>query len=97
MDEVGTALGIYTNSMVLEDLKKKRIYVKSPQDREWVSMIETVSALGRTTRPVIIFKGKNLQRPGFTTIRCLTGDIRLLRMVRRRFESLSHDLPTSFY
>ena len=44
MDEAGTALGSCTNSMVLGDSQKKRTYVQSPQDREWVSMVETVSA-----------------------------------------------------
>src|SRR5271155_4198515 len=50
-----TALGICKNSMVLGDSQKKRTYVQSPQDREWVSMVETVSALGRSTRPIAIF------------------------------------------
>ena len=65
MDEAGTALGICTNSMVLGDSQKKRTYVQSPQDREWVSIVETVSATGRTTRPVIIFKGKSPQTTWF--------------------------------
>ena len=59
MDEAGTALGSCTNSMVLGDSQKKRTYIQSPQDREWASMVETVSALGRSTRPVAIFKRKN--------------------------------------
>jgi hypothetical protein len=65
MDEAGTALGICTNSMVLGDSQKKRTYVQSPQDREWVSIVETVSATSRTTRPVIIFKGKSPQTTWF--------------------------------
>jgi hypothetical protein len=65
MDEAGTALGICTNSMVLGDSQKKRTYVQSPQDREWVSMVETVSATGGSTRPVAIFKGKTPQTTWF--------------------------------
>jgi hypothetical protein len=65
MDEAGTALDSCTNSMVLGDSQKKRTYVQSPQDREWVSMVETVSALGRSTRPVTIFKGKTPQTTWF--------------------------------
>jgi hypothetical protein len=65
MDEAGTALGVCTNSIVLGDSKKKRTYVQSPQDREWVSMTETVSATGRSIRPVIIFKGKSPQTTWF--------------------------------
>jgi hypothetical protein len=60
-----TALGICKNSMVLGDSQKKRTYVQSPQDREWVSMVETVSALGRSTRPIAIFKGKTSQTTWF--------------------------------
>jgi hypothetical protein len=65
MDEAGIALGICTNSMVLGDSRKKRTYVRSPQNREWVSVVETISAAGRSIRPIIIFKGKNLQTTWF--------------------------------
>ena len=65
MDEAGIALGICTNSMVLGDSRKKRTYVRSLQNREWVSGVETISATGRSIRPIIIFKGKNLQTTWF--------------------------------
>jgi hypothetical protein len=39
--------------------------VQAPENREWVTIIETISALGRKTRPVIIFKGKNPQSSWF--------------------------------
>jgi len=60
MDEHGIALGVCTNSRVLASSSKKRAYVAAPQDREWVSIIEVVSAIGKKCRPVIIFKGTNL-------------------------------------
>jgi hypothetical protein len=44
--------------MVLGDSKKQRTYIQAPQDRECVSVVETISAIGRLIRPVIIFKGK---------------------------------------
>lgn len=65
MDEHGLGLGICTNSTVLASSKKKRTYVAAPQDREWVSMIESISTCGRKTRPLIIFKGTNLQSTWF--------------------------------
>jgi DDE superfamily endonuclease/Tc5 transposase DNA-binding domain/helix-turn-helix, Psq domain len=58
VDEVGTALGVCMNSRVLANSSRKRTYISLPQNREWVSVLETVSATGRNIRPVIIFKGK---------------------------------------
>jgi hypothetical protein len=57
MDEHGIALGVCTNSIVIGDASKRRSYVKSPEDREWVSIIETVSGTGGFIRPLVIFKG----------------------------------------
>jgi hypothetical protein len=57
MDEHGIALGVCTNSYVLGSSNKKRSYVKSPESREWVSIIEVVSPHGGFIRPLIIFKG----------------------------------------
>jgi hypothetical protein len=51
--------------MVLRDSKKKRTYVQSPQDREWVSTSECMSATDHSIRPVIIFKGKSPQTTWF--------------------------------
>jgi 4-hydroxybenzoate polyprenyltransferase len=65
MDEHGIALGICTNSIVLAASGKKHTKVQAPENREWVTIIETISALGRKTRPVIIFKGKNPQSSWF--------------------------------
>ncbi|EMD84635.1 hypothetical protein COCC4DRAFT_140819, partial [Bipolaris maydis ATCC 48331] len=41
--------------------------VKSPEDREWVSMIETVSATGAKLQCLVIFKSKHLQTTWFLT------------------------------
>jgi len=60
MDEHGIALGVCTNSRVLASSNKKRAYVAAPQNREWVSIVEVVSAIGKKCRPVIIFKGMSL-------------------------------------
>jgi hypothetical protein len=65
MDEHGIALGMCVNSQVLASSHKKRTYTKSPEDREWVSMVETVSATGRKTRNLAIFRGQYLQSNWF--------------------------------
>ena len=61
VDETGIALGVCTNSRVLASSKKKKAYIKSPENREWVSIIESISATGRKLRCVVIFKGKSFQ------------------------------------
>jgi hypothetical protein len=57
IDETGVALGVCSNSTVIADLTKKKANVKSPKDREWVSIIKCVSATGKRLRCAIIFKG----------------------------------------
>ena len=65
MDETGVALGVCTNAQVLASSSKKKTYVKSPEDREWVSIIETISATGVKLQCLVIFKGKHLQSTWF--------------------------------
>lgn len=57
MDEYGIAAGLCTNIRVLASSEKSCSYVKLPESREWVSIIEIVSPLGGFTRPPVIFKG----------------------------------------
>ena len=65
MDETGVALGVCSNTRVIASSRKKKAYVKSPEDREWVSIIECVSATGQRLRCAIIFRGKHLQSTWF--------------------------------
>jgi hypothetical protein len=65
MDESGIALGACTNSIRLGDASKKKTLVQSPKDREWVSIVEAILALGRLIRPLVIFKGKHIQLTWF--------------------------------
>jgi hypothetical protein len=65
MDETGIALGVCTNTRVLARASKKKADVKSPENREWVSIIECVSAIGRKLRCAVIFKGQSLQTTWF--------------------------------
>jgi hypothetical protein len=57
MDETSVALGVCTNTRVLASSSKKKAYVKSPKDREWVSIIKCVSATSQKLRCAIVFKG----------------------------------------
>ena len=65
MDETGVALGVCTNTRVLASSTKKKAYIKAPENREWVSIIECISATGRKLRCAVIFKGKSLQTTWF--------------------------------
>ena len=65
MDETGLALGVCTNTRVLSSSQKKKAYIRSPENREWVSIIECVSAAGRKLRCAVIFKGQSLQTTWF--------------------------------
>jgi hypothetical protein len=60
MDEIELALGLYKNQMIIRTSNMKYSYVKCPQDREWVSIIETIFATGRRLRSICIFKGQSL-------------------------------------
>lgn len=60
-DETRVALGVYANTRVLASSRKNKFYVKSPEDHEWVSIVQTVSASGQKIQPLVIFKGKSLQ------------------------------------
>ncbi|KAF2686603.1 CENP-B protein [Lentithecium fluviatile CBS 122367] len=66
MDETGVALGVCTNTRVLARALKKKAYVKSLENREWVLIIECVSATGRKRRCAVIFKGQSLQTAWFS-------------------------------
>ena len=46
MDETGTAISVCNNTVVIRDSSKKKAYVKSPENREWVSTIKAISAAG---------------------------------------------------
>jgi DDE superfamily endonuclease len=65
MDETGLALGHCKNQLVIGTSNTKYSYIKCPQDREWVSIIEAISATGRRCRPLCIFKGKAVQTSWF--------------------------------
>jgi hypothetical protein len=65
MDETGLTMGLCANGYVVSGKGKRRVYVKAPQNCEWVSIIEAISATGRSIRPLVIFKGQSLQSTWF--------------------------------
>lgn len=65
MDETGIALGVYTNQIVVGSSTTNYAYIQSPENRDWVSIIESISANGARIRPLVIFKGKTLQTTWF--------------------------------
>ena len=64
-DETGIAMGIYSNQRVLGTSFTKRSYVKTPENREWGTIIKASSTEGGTIDPLILFKGKELQSTWF--------------------------------
>jgi hypothetical protein len=70
MDETGIALGVCHNQYVIGKASTNSSYVKSPENREWVSIIETISATGNLIRPVVLFKGLALQSTWFEAQDC---------------------------
>ena len=66
MDETGLAMGVCNNSYVFSSIDKHRAYTKTPHTREWVTIVEAVSAVGDHLRPLVLFKGKSVQQAWFT-------------------------------
>src|SRR5271169_3398611 len=64
MDEHGLQIG-HQNAHNVIAPTDQALQLVSPETREWISIIESVSAGGTSTRPVIIFKGQNIQTTWF--------------------------------
>ena len=64
MDETGYAVGggLSTRSRVIVPAHLKVIFKVGADNREWVSVIEGISATGKWLKPYFIFKGKNTLR-----------------------------------
>ena len=65
MDESGIALGVCNNQRVLGTSLTSSTFKKTPENREWVSIIETISTTGIRLQPLVIFKGQGLQSRWF--------------------------------
>ncbi|KAI0996711.1 hypothetical protein K3495_g11471 [Podosphaera aphanis] len=49
----------FASSVVLDSSERRRTYAKPPQLREWVQIIETISASGESIRQMRMFEGNN--------------------------------------
>lgn len=58
MDEKGFQMGHINRERVICSKYNKDVRVKEPTNREWVSILECISADGQLLPPFIIFKGK---------------------------------------
>lgn len=65
MDEAGTALGVCSNQLVIGTSATTRALRKTPETREWTTIVETVSAIGQRLQPLVIFKGQALRTTWF--------------------------------
>ena len=61
MDEIGITTGLRVNGLVMGVNKKCKIYIKGARDRKWIFIVHVISTNGRSTIPIIIFKGISLQ------------------------------------
>jgi len=48
MNETGLAMGLCANGYVVSGQGKCQVYVKAPQNREWISILEAISASGQS-------------------------------------------------
>jgi hypothetical protein len=64
-DETGTALSPLSNSRVVGTSATRSTYMAQPRNREWCTAIEAISAMGQVLQPLLIFKGKSVQKQWF--------------------------------
>lgn len=65
MDETGLMEGEGTNGIALGAREKRTVYSKKSTSRVWTTIIECVSAGGSSMPPLVIFKGKSVQKHWF--------------------------------
>jgi len=51
--------------VVLGGSGKRKTYIQSPENREWVLVIEAINGTGYFIRPLVMFKGKDVQTSWF--------------------------------
>lgn len=74
MDETGLMEGEGTNGIALGAAEKRVIYSKKTTSRVWTTIIECVSAGGLSLPPLVIFKGKSVQKQWFpSSMDCFEG------------------------
>jgi hypothetical protein len=76
MDETGFRVGIPGGERVLVPLAVSELYTPSPENRTSITVIETVSAIGKVIPPVLIIEGKKHMESWYHDN--LDGDERIL-------------------
>ena len=61
MNEIEIALEICASILILASPTKSHTYIRAPQNREYISIIETISATRHRTGRLTIFEKKILQ------------------------------------
>lgn len=64
-DEVGIAMGLGDNGIMVGDAHRKFLVAKYSGNREWVTILECISAAGRILNPLVIFAGGSIQQQWF--------------------------------
>jgi hypothetical protein len=64
-NKIKLIIDIGDNGMVVRDLYRKFLQLKDDRSREWVSIIECISADGQILPPLVIFAGKHVQQQWF--------------------------------
>jgi hypothetical protein len=67
MDDKGYIKGIGNNTKVFVPRVEAEAFSAQPGNREWVSIIECISANGYILPPCIIFEGNAFNKIGFQT------------------------------
>lgn len=65
VDEAGIMEGMGANGLVVGSRDKRVILRKQPGSRAWTSFIECISATGNFLYPLVIFRGKSVQKQWF--------------------------------
>ena len=60
VDEVGSMIGLGDNPLVIGLATIRKVCIIDPRNREWVTILECVSATSRVLSPLIIFKGEDV-------------------------------------
>ena len=60
MDETGFRIGVGRTRLVISFDKKKRNYIADPDNRDYCTTVESISAAGATIPPLIILKAVNV-------------------------------------
>ncbi len=61
MDETGIMMGVLGRNLVVISRSMALQYMKQPGNKNWISVLGTISATGRVLPPFIIFKGAHHQ------------------------------------